>query len=197
MTGNSEKTRRLVGLSIFTALVVVLQLVGSGIKLGPFSVSLVLVPIVVGAAVYGSAAGAWLGLVFGAVVLLSGDAAVFLPVSAAGTVATVLLKGTAAGFCAGLAYRLLAKKNRYAAVVAAAVVCPLVNTGVFLLGCRLFFMDTIRGWAEASGFGADAGRYMLVGLVGVNFLVELGIDVVLSPVILRIINIGVKGKESA
>ena len=47
---NRSKIRRLTGIAIFTALVVVLQLLGSFIKFGPFSVSLTLIPIVVGAA---------------------------------------------------------------------------------------------------------------------------------------------------
>ena len=71
-TANYTKT--LVGLGLLTAIVVVLQLVGSFIKFGTFSISLVLMPIVVGAALYGVGAGAWLGFVFGVVVLLSGDA---------------------------------------------------------------------------------------------------------------------------
>ena len=78
-----------------------------------------------------------------------------------------------------------------AAVVASAVVCPLVNTGVFLLGCLVFFLDTIRQWAAGMGF-ESVGTYMLVGLVGVNFLIELGVNVVLGPVIVRIVNIGRK-----
>ena len=66
-------TKQVVGLGLITAIVIVLQFLGSFIKLGPFSVSLVLIPIVVGAALYGAKAGAWLGFVFGIVVLISGD----------------------------------------------------------------------------------------------------------------------------
>ena len=58
MNNSNGKTRRLAGLALFTAIVVVLQLLGSFIKVGPFAVSLVLIPIVVGAAVYGVSAGA-------------------------------------------------------------------------------------------------------------------------------------------
>jgi len=65
-----KKTKTLVGMAIFTALVVVLQLMSGVIKIGMFSPSLVLIPIVIGAAVYGAAAGAWLGLVFGVVVFI-------------------------------------------------------------------------------------------------------------------------------
>lgn len=54
MSNSTEKTKRLVGLSIFTALVVVLQLVATFVKIGAFPVTLTLVPIVVGAAIYGT-----------------------------------------------------------------------------------------------------------------------------------------------
>ena len=186
------KTRTLTGVALFTAIVAVLQLVGAFIRFGPFSISLVLVPIVVGAALYGPRAGAWLGLVFGVVVLLSGDAAAFLAVNPWGTIVTVLVKGAAAGLCAGWAYRLLADRNRYLAVIVAAVVCPVVNTGLFLLGCKLFFMETINGWAASMGFD-NVGAYMILGLVGANFLVEMATDIILSPAVLRLIRIGEGG----
>ena len=128
--------------AILTALVVVLQFIAAAlVRLGLFSVSLVLIPIVIGAATCGAGMGAWLGFIFGVTVLLSGDAAAFLTVDVLGTVLVVLLKGTLAGLVAGLVYKLLTKYNRYFAVVAAAVVCPVVNTGVFLIGCLLFFME--------------------------------------------------------
>ena len=108
--------------SLFTALVVILQFIGASIRFGPFSISLVLVPIVLGAAVCGYKIGGFLGLVFGATVLISGDAAAFLAVDVFGTVVTVLLKGAAFGLVAGLTYKWLSKINSYFAVVAAAVV---------------------------------------------------------------------------
>lgn len=192
-----KKVKKLVGVALFTAIVVVLQLWGSAIKVGMFSISLVLVPIVVGAALYGWDAGAWLGFVFGGVVLLSGDAGPFMAVDVLGTIVTVLLKGTACGLAAGLVYKLLAKPDKkqkirqMLAVVAAALVCPMVNTGIFLLGCRVFFFETITAWGSAAGF-ANAGAYMIVGLVGVNFLVEVATNMLLAPVIVRLIKIGKK-----
>lgn len=193
---NSTKQRRtstetLVLGAILTALVVVLQLMGSFVRFGPFSVSLVLVPIVVGAAKCGAKIGAWLGFVFGVVVLLSGDAAAFLTVDVFGTILTVMVKGIACGLAAGVVYKLLAKHNVYLAVVAAAFICPVVNTGVFLLGCVLFFIETVTEWGLAYGF-ENAANYMLLGLAGGNFLFELGTNIVLSPVIVRLLNIGKK-----
>ncbi len=175
--------------AVLTAMVIVLQLVGAFIRFGPFSISLVLVPIVIGAATCGVEVGAWLGLIFGIVVLLSGDAAAFLSISIPGTIITVLLKGTACGFFAGMAYKALEKKNRYLAVIVAAIVCPIVNTGIFLLGCLVFFMGTVTSWAEAAGFTGNVAQYMIFGLVGMNFVFELLFNIVLSPIIVRLLNI--------
>ena len=105
-----------------------------------------------------------------------------------GTSVTVLLKGTACGALAGLTYQKLASRSRDLAVAAAAVVCPVVNTGVFLLGCLLFFLDTVAAWGQAAGFGS-IGAYMLFGLVGGNFLFELGSNIVLSPIVVRLLHI--------
>lgn len=187
----NTKTKNMVGIGLFTAIVVVLQLLGGGIKLGMFSISLVLIPIVVGAAIYGWHAGAWLGFAFGMTVLLSGDAAMFMAVNIPGTIMTVLVKGTACGLFAGLVYKLLERYNNVLAVAAAAVICPVANTGVFLLGCKLFFFQTISQWAAAYGF-ENAGTYMIFGLAGVNFLIELGVNVIVAPVIIRLIKMGKK-----
>lgn len=193
MKSNSSKTRMIVGLGLLTAIVVVLQLLGAFIRFGTFSISLVLMPIVVGAALFGVGAGAWLGLVFGVVVLLSGDAALFLGINPFGTIVTVILKGVLAGVCAGLVYKLLAKRvPTIVAVIAAAAVCPIVNTGVFLLGCRLFFFDTIKEWAVGAGFGSNVGTYMIVGLVGFNFVFELAVNLILCPAIVSLIRYGEK-----
>lgn len=185
----TSNTKTIVGVGLLTAIVVVLQALAVFIRpSGIFTISLVLVPIVVGAALYGWKAGAWLGLVFGVIVLIT-DAAAFLAINVPGTVITVLAKGILCGLAAGAVYRLLAARNRVVAVVAAAVVCPCVNTGVFLLGCLVFFMPTINEWAAASGY-ASAGAYMILALVGINFLIEMAVNIVLSSAIVQIIKVG-------
>lgn len=98
------------------------------------------------------------------------------------------------GLLAGLVYRLFAQKNVYVGVFLAAIVCPLVNTGVFLLGCRLFFRDTLIAWAAASPFGNNMLAYVFGGLVGFNFLFELGANIILSPIVVKLLNIAQKIK---
>lgn len=178
----------IVGIGLLTAIVVVLQLISMALRFGMFSITLTLVPIVVGAALYNWKAGAWLGLVFGGAVILTGDAAAFLQINAIGTIITVLLKGALAGLAAGLVYHLVSKKNQIAGVIAAAIAAPVVNTGIFLLGSAVFFLDAITMWAGDT----NVFVYMLVGLVGFNFFIELGINILLNPTILQIIRIGKK-----
>lgn len=202
------------GLAIMTAIVVVLQLVGSQIHFGPFSISLVLLPIVVGAALYGPLAGAWLGFVF-SVIVLAMDAGAFLAIDVFGTIVTVILKGTLAGLVAGLIYKAFSKPvlrnpedtaapaktaaanqgqrkgflKSHIGVILAAFACPVVNTGLFLLGCAVFFLPTLREWGLSAGY-ENVTAYMFLGLVGGNFLVELLVNLILSPIIVQLIRIG-------
>lgn len=186
-------TKTLAGLGLMTAIVIVLQLVAEAIPFGTFSISLVLLPIVVGAALYGAGAGAWLGFVFGAAVLFSGGAAAFLAVNALVAVILCLAKGTLAGLCAGLVYKLAEKKSKILGTALAAVTAPVVNTGIFILGCWAFFLDTVKGWAAAAGV-ENVGMYMLVGFVGINFVIELAVNVLLCPVVVRVVDAGKKVK---
>lgn len=180
---STTKTKTIALGALLTALVIVLQLMGSFIRFGIFSVSLVLIPIVVGAALCGKYIGAWLGFVFGVAVLLSGDASSFMAVNVPGTIITVLLKGTLCGFVSGLLYELISKKSRIAAVFSAAIICPIINTGVFLLGCVLFFMPTIISWAGDTSLYS----FMIFGMGLINFPIELGFNIVLSPIIVRLL----------
>ena len=185
----------MVGIALFTAIVVVLQLLAVGLRaLGLFSISLVLVPIVVGAAVYGWKAGAWLGFAFGAAVLLSGDAAAFLTIDVLGTVLVVLVKGTACGLVAGLVYKALERFGKLPAVIGAAIVCPIVNTGIFLLGSAVFFMPHAQAIGEMVGVD-KAGFGVFIALAFGNFIIEVLMNGLLSPVFVRIIKIVKLGKK--
>ena len=178
-------TETLVLGAILTALVVILQCMGQFIRFGMFSISLVLIPIVIGAAICGPKISTWLGFVFGVVVLFT-DAAAFLAISIPGTIVTVLVKGIACGWVAGLVCKALEKKNPYVATLIAAIACPIVNTGVFLLGCVLFFFETIQTWAVGMGF-ENTVQYMIFGLVGGNFLFEMASNIILSSVVVRVL----------
>ena len=186
----NQKTKTLTGLALFTAIVVVLQFVGGFISsLLPVGISLVLVPIVVGAAVYGPGAGAYLGAVFGVVVLICSatgvdKGGVVLWMAQPFLTAIICVgKSTVAGWAAGLIYRAMSHKNRTVGTVLAAIACPVINTGLFCICLAMFFQDILVSWAG----GSNVVYYVLFGLAGVNFLVELAINLVLCPIIVRVI----------
>ncbi len=191
-----KNVRQMVTVSLLTALIVVLQLLGYVLpRVGPFGLSFVLIPIVVGAAVYGEKVGAFLGGVFGIIVCiccnngLDGGGFMVWQASPIMCIVVVMAKGILAGYFAGLVYRLLAKKNRHVAMLCAAALCPIVNTGLFLVGMRLFFVDVLNVWANGSNLVA----YLLTGIVLVNFVPELIINLVFSPAGQRIVDV-VKSK---
>ena len=188
MENTRYRTQKLALLALLTAIVAVLQMMGIAIRFGVFAVSLVGVPVIIGGALMGPLAGAWLGLVFGVTVLLSGDAALFFAWNPVAAVFSVLLKGTLAGLAAAALYRLLEKKNGFLAALAAAVAYPVVNTGVFFLGCMLFFLDDCIQFAANLGITGSGPVVVMSVFIGFNFFFELALDLVLCPIIVRIIN---------
>ena len=178
----------MVELAIFTAMVALLAYFGGFIKIGGLaSISLTLIPVAVGAALLGPIAGAWLGAVAGAVFFITPDAAFWLGLSVHGTIITVMVKGILSGLAGGLIYKLVDKFNRYIAVVVSAIVCPVVNTGIFLIGSLVFFIDTVSAGAVAEGL--SVGAYLIIFFVGLNFVFELITNIVLSPAIYRVLDV--------
>ena len=185
---------KMVQLAVLTAIVFVLQFTGTAIPL-PFlgtKISLVLIPIALGAMVLGPAAGAWLGIVFGAVAYICGGVMAMDPFTMflfqANPIVTALIcfvKGGLAGYLSGLAYRLLKEKNTLVAVFVAAAVTPIVNTGVFLLGC-MTILGTIEGFMDFAGIGGTAVYFLFVGCAGWNFLFEFLFNMILAPSLERV-----------
>lgn len=188
-SSSGSKVSRMVGIAILIATVVVLQFVATYIKFS-FSITLALVPIVIGAAMYGRTAGAVLGGTFGVVVLIGcitgadPGGNILWAANPVVTAALCLLKGALAGFAAGLIYSAVSKKNIYVGVICAALVCPVVNTGIFIAAMLSLYRDTLTQWAG----GTPLIYFSFIGLAGINFLIELGVNVVLSPAVVRIIN---------
>ncbi len=188
----NAKIKRMVSIALLMALVVVMQAISNIIPpVSGFPISLVLIPIVLGAALFGPGAGAVLGGTFGVIVYINcitgadpGGAMVFQanPVLC---FLVVMGKGILAGASSGWVYRLLKGKNPYIAMICAAIVCPVVNTGVFIACMLLFFIEVLQAWAS----GADVLGYVLSGLVLVNFVPELIINLVFSPASVQVLRV--------
>lgn len=188
------KTQYMMLLAVLIAVVAVFQLFLGQIHIGPVTITFVLLPIVVGAVILGPTAGGILGLVFGAIVLIQGitgqDGFTFLMFQAHPFSTSILClgKGLAAGLCAGWVCKLLEKKNRTAAAVAAAAAAPVVNTGIFILWGVLMVRDTLSANLATFGWSGDSVLlFLILGCAGINFLVEFALNIILSPVIVRVL----------
>ena len=192
---NNTKIKRMVGIALLMAMVIVLQFVGSSIPPigGTVSISLVLIPIVLGSAVYGPSAGAVLGGTFAVITLINcmtgadaGGAMVFQ----ANPLLCILVvsgKSVLCGLFAAWAYNLIKNRSRYVAMLCAAIICPVVNTGIFVTCMLLFFKPVLSQWSG----GTDVVAYALTALVLCNFVPEMILNIVFSPAghqIARIVN---------
>ena len=192
---NKQNIKRTAELAILTAIVIAFQFLGAFIHIGPTSISLVLIPIVIGAVLTGPKGGAFLGFVFGAMTYIAGVSGtdyfttVLFQAQPIATAVICLGKGICAGLCAGLIYRALAKKNAFSASVAAAAVAPIVNTGLFILGGLLLVNGTLS--ANLANFGAGGQTvvyFLIIGCAGLNFIAEFLVNLVVSPAINTIVH---------
>ena len=167
--------KRVTGMAVLLALVVVLQAFGGSITVGAVQLNFTLIPIVLGAILYGAIVGAALGFACGLVVLIQvimGMVPFYTLIWTNDPVVTTLtciVKTTVAGLVSGLLFSWLSKKNGLVAVFVASGIVPVINTALFIVGC-LF-----------------------------NFFVEFAINLIVAPAIFRVIGIldkRFKGKKS-
>lgn len=186
-TQNKQRIVKMTELAILTAIVFVLQALGIGLPL-PFlatPVSLVLIPIVLGATVIGPKSGAWLGFVFGLEVFIMCGV---MGMDAFTTILTqehpfitfmlCITKSTLAGFVSGLVYKALKKFNSWLAIFISAIIAPVVNTSVFILGCLLMYKTLESNFVQE---GSTVFYFLIIGCAGLNFIIELLINVVFAP----------------
>ena len=186
------KTGRLVGTGILTALIIVLQTFASGIKIANFTPPLSLIPIITGAILFGEFTGAILGFVFGIVVVMaviSGAepfSTLMLNFNPVMTVVICLLKGTAAGYLSGLAYKLLSGRSKMLSLIISSIITPIVNTGIFTIGMLTVFYKLINDSAVSAG-ADNTIVFFFSAFIGINFLTEVVFVAVLVPAISNII----------
>ena len=185
-------SKQITGIAVLLALVIVLQALGGTIVIGPVQLNFTLIPIVLGAIIFGPIVGMLLGFACGVVVLIQvimGAVPFYVLIWANDPIVTTLtciLKTTVAGLVAGVAYDFIAKKNSLVATFVASALVPAINTALFIVGC-LFMTDSVH--AMASSEATNVLVYILISLVTFNFFIELAINLVVSPALARVIKI--------
>ena len=178
------KVRNLVGTALLLALEVVLQFLSMIIPT-PVMMNLSLIPITIGAIVYGPISGGFLGLACGLIILLTPNTVtLFMSISPAATIITCLLKTSIAGLLAGLVY-IPFKKNNQSVVgsIISSIIVPLFNTLIFSIFCFIFFIEGLK----EIGFNLTNYWSIFTGFIGFNFVIEIISNTVICPLIVRAI----------
>lgn len=181
----SLQIKKITSIAILTTLVVVLQLFSNYVQF-TVSITLSLIPIVVGAVLYGPLAGFILGAVSGILVFIAPSTmALFWEYGVITTFLVCVLKMGIAGMVSGILYKLLHKKNNTLAAVVASIIVPIVNTGLFAIAAYIFYYDLLAGYAA----GQNVLAYLFLSFIGINFIIEFFVNSVLSTVVLRLTNL--------
>lgn len=188
--------RKITGIAILMAIDIILQTIGNFITLpGGLAINLSLIPIALGAIVYGPFGGALVGLTNGVMVLLAPSTqAIFMPYAPFATVITCLLKTTVAGLLSGLVYKAISKKNTLVASIVASILVPLVNTALFALASFTIISEAIKILNESS---MNVMRYVFLIMIGWNFVIEFAITSVLTPSIDKLRKIMTRSNKHA
>ena len=172
-------TQQIVGTGLLLALEIIFQIIGNYLQIGPVSINLSLVTVVLAAALYGPLSGAVLGFFNGLIVLMSPSTiAIFMPLSLFGTILVCLSKCTIAGLVAGFVFKLFKNKNNLIGLILASILVPVINTGIFSGLALVFFRPFLE-----SGVGEqfpNIGAFLIFGVIGINFLVEIVSTTVIS-----------------
>ena len=181
---NPFTVRNMPFIAILASIEIVLQFIGNVIQLGPVSLNLSLVPITLGAIIFGPWVGLFLGIINALFVLLAPSTMIFYNISVWGTLITVLVKSSLAGFLGGLIYMLLNRWNNLMATIITSISVPVINTGLFVIFALIFFRPLL---ADNVGTYANIYEFLLIGMIGWNFIFEVSLSIVLTYPIYRII----------
>ena len=181
---DKEKIRIIIGTALLAGLVVVLQFISNYVKFGPFSINLALIPIAVGAILFGPISGLFLGFVCGFIILISGGGEPFFSFNPFFTIILCLFKTGIAGLVAGFTYKALKNKNDNIGIIVSSLLVPITNTLLFLVGALTIFKPMIQEWAD----GGNIIIYSITTMIGINFLIEFSVIVILSSSILYIVH---------
>lgn len=176
---NKKKIMFVAGNGILIALTIALSFLTNYADATGVNFNLALVTIVIAACLYGPVSGLIMGLVNGALTIVApATIAFFIPESLFGTILVCLLKTGIAGLVSGFVYKAFKNKNVIVASLLAGLVVPFVNTGLFICGTLIWFMNVYQ-----------TVEFVFASAITINFAVEVGLSLVLSPVVYRIITV--------
>lgn len=171
---------KMVRTALLTAIIFVMAFTPLGyFKTGGLSITLLPVPVIIGAIVMGPMTGAVLGLAFGMTSLiqcfgLEPFGTALMGINPVGTILTCLLPRAAMGFLTGVVFAVLSRmdKKKLLSFAATSLLGALFNTVFFMTFLVLFFYRTDFIQKIVSGMGTRSAFAFALAFVGINGLIE-------------------------
>ena len=191
---NQKRVRVIAGTAILTALIVVFQIIGNYVQFGPVSINLSLLPIALGAILYGPLVGFMLGVINGALILLAPSTGIFLSYSIFWTVLVCILKTGLAGLLSGLIFKLFKGKGIIPGIFISSLIIPIINSGIFILACLTVMRDIFIEAFNKSGM-VNMFIFMISVVITWNFLFEFLTTLLLTPTLIYVVKVVTKNYD--
>lgn len=188
-------TKMIATTGILVGIEILFQVIGNYINPGFANINLSLIPIVIGAVLYGPVVGGFLGLVCGLMVIISPSTMqIFFSISPVGTILACILKTLVAGVAAGLVVKLFKGEKKIYGVILASILVPVINTALFSIFALIFFMPLLQSMISETMPNIAAALF--VGMIGINFILEVISTVILAPSLYKILeHAGINKKD--
>ena len=193
MNSKFFSARNVALLGILIALVIVLQLFASAIPMFGVTLNFSLIPIALAGILMGYLGGAIVGFACGLVVFITmavmgqePSTAYFFQTNPVILTLMCIGKTTIAGLVSGLFYKLIEKKNKTIAVGVGALVIPTLNTGIYMLGIVLM-KESAAEFMGLTSSSAGVVFSVVFGLIWLNFVLEMVINTIFTPILHRVI----------
>jgi uncharacterized membrane protein len=180
-------------LGVLIALVIVLQLFASAIPMFGVTLNFSLIPIALAGILLGVWGGTIVGLTCGLVLFITTavlgqePSTAFLFQTNPVILSLVCIgKTTLAGLVSGILYKLIAKANGFLAVTVGAIVIPIVNTGIYMLGMVLM-KQSVADFLSLDSASAGVVFVGVFALIWLNFVLEIAITTIFTPLIHRVL----------
>ena len=199
MNKKKYNTKKMVELSIFIAIIILMSFTPLGyLKLFVLDITLIVIPVAVGAIVLGPMAGAILGLTFGITSFVlsfsSPLGAMMLDISPVFRVITCIVPRVMCGWLTGLVY-LISKKGKYTSSIAvpmANLACPIFNTVFFMSALMIFYYNTPAIQDMATSMKVFNPIALVFAMVGANAVIEAFACFLIGTAVTKAIQIALK-----
>lgn len=186
--------RQFTVLAILVAVTAVLQTIGAmfPLKVAGIPISLVMIPVTVASCFFGIKGGASIGSAFGLTVFihsiigLDAAGATIFAMNPFFTFLITAVRGTLAGVLTALVAKAVAAvKKPWIRYIITGIFAPVFNTSIFILFYATLFNEMLIDTASAYGFGDNIFSFVILGLIGINFIFELLTTALLAPAVCK------------